>query len=1028
MSEKILKALMHLFAIISRPQDDGSDKRQVVRNFLELLLNQELVKEYLKVFDNYYEVYQLKQIDKNRHNKNISLSSVKVLKICHEINLELTQQQKRIVLFRLLQFIKASDEISQQEHEFVKTVADAFYINEDEFNKIRAFILYDFDRLIDSEQLLIIDDLPKETEMLYNHMTVSGLEGRIMVYNLESTSMFVMRYIGEDELYLNGQLIQSDDVYVLSFGSSIRGSRIKPIFYSDIAGVFYSTSQKEKILFEVDNVSYKFPSGKTGIHSINFQQSNGHLVGIMGASGAGKTTLLNILNGTSKPTTGTVKINGFDIYSESENIKGIIGYVSQDDLLIEELTVFQNLYLNARLCFKGMSPVKLMRKVLSTLQELGLFEIKDMVVGSPLNKKISGGQRKRLNIALELIREPAVLFLDEPTSGLSSRDSENIMALLKDLTLKGHLIFTVIHQPSSDIFKMLDYLLLLDVGGYIIYYGNPVDSIIYFKSRVHHADRGESECHFCGNVNPEQIFNIVESAIVDEHGNLSKTRKVSPTEWYAKHLISKTKPEYDKKEYYDKTPTVEFQTPNKFTQYKVFTIRDTLSKLTNIQYLVINLLEAPLLAFMLAFIIKFFNVDEANLKGYTLFDNSNLPVYIFMAVIVAIFIGLTVSAEEIIKDRKILNRERFLHLSWFSYLCSKLSVLMVISAFQALTFVLVGNLIMEIKGMFFQYWLALFSAWIGASILGLIISDSFKTVVTIYILIPFLVIPQLILSGIIVPYDKLNPKISKPNTIPWYGEIITARWAYEALAVYQYKENKYERDLYPYDKVLSTATYKKDYWIKSLKNKVSYIKRNANDSTKRAEIQKAIKLINNEIKKELATNKYISSPYSTDLMSVETFDSTIIAQTETYLDNLSIYYINIYNKTNHRKDNMIQHFEDSLGKEYVAMREAYTNRSLTEFVRNTNSIDRIIEYKNGLHQKIDPIYKDPENSFIKAHFYAPYKKVFGQFHPTYRVNIIVLWLINIILFVILYFRGLHRTLTWFGKMNEKIRKKVILKS
>ena len=256
---------------------------------------------------------------------------------------------------------------------------------------------------------------------------------------------------------------------------------------------------------------------------------------------------------------------------------------------------------------------------------------------------------------------------------------------------------------------------------------------------------------------------------------------------------------------------------------------------------------------------------------------------------------------------------------------------------------------------------------------------------------------------------------------------LSARWAYEALAVYQYK-NKYEHDLYPYDKVLSTATYKKDYWIKSLKNKVSYIKRNANDSTKRAEIQKAIKLINNEIKKELATNKYISSPYSIDLMLVETFDSTIIAQTETYLDNLSIYYINLYNKTNHRKDNMIQHFEDSLGKEYVAMREAYTNRSLTEFVRNTNSIDRIIEYKNSLHQKIDPIYKDPENSFIKAHFYAPYKKVFGQFYPTYIVNIIVLLIINIILFVILYFRGVHRTLTWFGKMNEKIRKKLILKS
>ena len=702
MSERILKALMHLFAIISRPQTDGSDRRQVVRSFLELLLNQELIEEYLNVFDNYFDIYQQKQTIKNKQKKNLALSSVKVLKICHEINLELTQQQKRIVLFRLLQFIKTGLDISEQEFEFVKTVSDAFHIDEDEFVKIKAFILYDFDRLPNSRQLLMIDDYPEDSDTLVHHVRVSGIKGQIRVYNLESASMYVMRYMGDDELYLNGQLIQSNDVYVLSFGTSIRGTRVRPIFYSDIVGVFYSTRDKERILFEVENVSHRFPSGKIGIHSINFQETSGHLIGIMGASGAGKTTLLNILNGISKPTTGHVKINGYDIHSQSKNIEGLVGYVSQDDLLIEELSVFQNLYLNAKLCFGGMGSLQLMRTVLNVLHNLGIVEIKDLIVGSPLNKKISGGQRKRLNIALELIREPAVLFLDEPTSGLSSRDSENIMALLKDLTLKGNLIFTVIHQPSSDIFKMFDNLLLLDTGGYMIYYGNPVDSIIYFKSRVHHADWNDSECRACGNVNSEQIFNIVESSIVDEYGTLTKSRKVPPREWYAKYLISKNRPDFNINEFYGKIPEIEFKPPNQFVQYKVFAVRDILSKLSNFQYLVINFLEAPILAFMLAFIIKFYSVDETLQKNYTLFDNSNLPVYIFMSVIVAIFIGLTVSAEEIIKDRKILNREKFLHLSWFSYLASKVSVLMVLSAFQALAFTIIGNYIMEIHGMFFQ--------------------------------------------------------------------------------------------------------------------------------------------------------------------------------------------------------------------------------------------------------------------------------------------------------------------------------------
>ena len=161
--------------------------------------------------------------------------------------------------------------------------------------------------------------------------------------------------------------------------------------------------------------------------------------------------------------------------------------------------------------------------------------------------------------------------------------------------------------------------------------------------------------------------------------------------------------------------------------------RDILSKIADTQYLLITLLEAPVLA------LHFLSLSGILMKvstdaKYTLFSNSNLPVYIFMSVIIAIFMGLTVSAEEIIKDRKILKREAFLNLSWNSYLMSKVFVQFGISAIQALTFVLIGNTIIGIKGMWFEYWLVLFTCWAGANMLGLVISDSFKAVVTIYIL------------------------------------------------------------------------------------------------------------------------------------------------------------------------------------------------------------------------------------------------------------------------------------------------------
>ncbi len=305
------------------------------------------------------------------------------------------------------------------------------------------------------------------------HIYIESIRGQLRVLHVPSARLYFVRYIGKHEMYMNSQLIQEDKIYVLNNGSSIKNQQIKPIFYSDIVSRFQLDKIKDRITFDVSDIEYHFKTGETGLHKLSFKEESGRLIGIMGASGAGKSTLLNVLNGSVPPSSGKVLINGVDIFSEKEKIEGIIGHVSQDDLLIEELTVYQNLYYNARLCFDNYSEDQIIESVNQTLENLGLFEIRDIMVGSPLNKKISGGQRKRLNIALELIREPAILFLDEPTSGLSSRDSENIMDLLKELSLKGKLVFVVIHQPSSDIFKMFDNMIILDTGGWLIYDGDP---------------------------------------------------------------------------------------------------------------------------------------------------------------------------------------------------------------------------------------------------------------------------------------------------------------------------------------------------------------------------------------------------------------------------------------------------------------------------------------------------------------------------------------------------------------------------
>lgn len=1024
MSKQILKALMQLFAIIATSNRDFRNRRFMVESFLNKQLNQELVKEYLEEFDKYFNEYQEKHRETDKPEKLFAASAVRVLKLGNKLNEELTQKQKIIILFQLFEFSKSNQgSISGLELEFIISVADMFHIPDEEHIRIKEFVVNSFNDRLNSNKILIIDSNKDFSHPRVKHMKVESLKGQIRVLHILWAEMYLIRYIGESGIYLNGQPLQDDKVFVLNPGSAIRNPKGNPIYFSDIVNCFNLERFKNPVEFVVRDLSYKFKTGKTGLHSLSFSAQSGHMVGIMGASGAGKTTLLNTLNGNSKPTDGKILINGYDIYEEKDSIEGLIGYVSQDDLLIEDLTVFQNLYYNARLCFDNYTEEKLITAVEKTLQNLGLYEIRDIQVGSPLNKKISGGQRKRLNIALELIREPGVLFLDEPTSGLSSRDSENIMDLLKELTRKGKLVFVVIHQPSSEIFKMFDDLLILDTGGYLIFNGPPIDAITYFKEKIQHANWIESECPRCGNVNPEQVFNIVEANVLDEYGKVTRTRKISPIEWNEHFKKSKKDQNYNDPEKKE-LPEISFKIPSRFKQFLIFSTRDILAKLANTQYLLINFLEAPLLAFILAYIIKYYNVSAGNNLGYTFISNSNLPVYIFMSVIVAIFVGLSVSAEEIIKDRKILKREAFLNLSWSGYLLSKVSVLLIISAIQSLVFVLVGNSILEIKEMYFYYWLMLFSAWVSSNIMGLVISDSFKTVVTIYILIPFLVIPQIILSGVIVKYEKLNPNISSPNSIPFYGEIMTARWAYEALSVQQFKENEYDKLFYDFNKIISIAEYKKNYWLPEIRNKVRYLERNLNDDFKKDEISEYRILVQNELRKEIQENKKVKFKNSERLLN-DKMDPELINDVNTYIEDLNKFYLNVFKNATRAKDKLITGMQQNLEErnDFLELKRKYHNEKLTEFVENKSERVRIIEYKGRLYQKLDPIYLDPDNdSFLKAHFYAPTKRVFGKLYNTYWLNLIVIWLISIILYIILYFRGLKKLLDIGEAIGRKFRR------
>jgi ABC-type multidrug transport system ATPase subunit len=1026
MSEELLKAIIQLFAIVAKERITD-DERANIKEFLSLHLNQEAIRYYLNLFDEFVKA--------NRKAVTADLGNVdeetmqfvddwaKIMQISKKVNQALTMQQKAVLVVKIIELVFADGQISERQENLIFYIGEALKIPLKDLQALRTFVIGQDSDELNLKNILIIDE-GSDGHHTGPHIVSRNLTGLIGVLRLADVETYFVKYLGITSLYLNSQQLKSRKVDVFPTGSTIRGSKIEPIYYSDIVGKFLFEETDTEISFVAEHIFYHFKSGRAGLQNVTVSEKGGKLIGLMGASGSGKSTLLNVLNGTEKPSSGRVLINGIDIHEYPEKVEGIVGFIPQDDLLIEDLTVFENLYFAARLCFGHFTEQQIVERVQRVLNSLGLSETRDLKVGSPLQKTISGGQRKRLNIGLELLREPAILFVDEPTSGLSSRDSENIMDLLKELALRGKMIFVVIHQPSSDIFKMFDTLIILDVGGFQIYYGNPVESVTYFQEIMNTATKTPGECPECGNINPEQVFNLIETRVVNEFGRFTNTRKVSPGQWY-QYFKQKLKiPRIE--EVKDPLPVTQ-KIPNWFKQLSVFIQRDVLAKTANKQYLLINLSLSPVLALFMSYFVKYYEEIGVQSPRYTFYENFNIPVYFFMSVVVALFVGLIVSAEEIFRDRKILQRERFLHLSHSSYLISKIAVLFTISAVQTLTFIVVGNSMLEIPLTEMRYWLLLFSCSCFANLLGLNISSAFDSAVTIYILIPVLVIPQLIMSGVVVNFDKFNPSVGKPNGVPIMGEFMASRWAFEAFMVTQFKDNPYERMFYDYAQEENVSKYKRDYLVTELQTKLAEAvsqRQHWRDVTY-TPLVNTLDLLRNEINYELdiVGHKYFTG---VDSLRVGQFDSTVYFKTKDFLIDLKRHYGVKLREAQQEQQKLKASMTDTPEKEAFMerMHLKYENKAVKNTVENASELNRIIEWKGRLIQKYYPIYfqdHHPRNLLdFQAPFFSPTKHFMGMIFDTFYFNLSVIWVMTIILYVALYFDGLKKLVHGF-KMRRKYR-------
>jgi ABC transport system ATP-binding/permease protein len=1029
MSEELLKAIVQLFAIVAKERIT-EDERNNIKEFLSLHLNQEAINFYLSLFDDYCKKIGANEGETAQNLDKDTLAFVddwsNIIQISRKVNQSLTTQQKLVLLIKIINLVNADGNISEHQENLIFYISEALKIDQKDVHSLRSFVTgQDIDEL-SSKDVLIVDEGSDELEILGPRIVSKNLTGLIAILKVPSIDAYFIKYLGISTLYLNSIPMRSRKIDVFPTGSTIRGNKIEPIYYSDVISKFLVAEQEVQISFSAEHLFYHFKSGKAGLQNINITEQGGKLIGLMGGSGSGKSTLLNVLNGTEKPSSGRVIINNINIHNNPELIEGVIGFIPQDDLLIEELSVYDNLYYAARLCFGHYSISKIVALVERVISILGLTEIRNLKVGSVMEKTISGGQRKRLNIGLELLREPTVLFVDEPTSGLSSRDSENIMDLLKELTLRGKMIFVVIHQPSSDIFKMFDSLIILDSGGFQIYSGNPLEALFYFREIVNATNKNQGACPECGNVNPEQIFDIIETRVVNEYGRLTETRKISAGQWY-QYFQEKIK--IPKVIHTRVQLPVTQKIPNWFTQLSIFVKRDSLAKLANRQYMVINLFQAPFLAAFIAYLVKYYATLGIENPSYSFFKNENIPVFFFMSVVVSLFFGLTMSAEEIFRDRRILKREKFLNLSKSSYLIAKISVMFFISAFQTFTFLIIGNLILEIPLTELRYWFILFATSCFANMLGLNISATFNSAVTIYILIPLLLIPQLMLSGVVINFDKFNPKLGSMEGVPLIGEFMASRWAFEAYMVTQYKDNPFEKQFFDIEKEITNSHYKKFYYISELETLLAYCYNNPKNwrNSTDTKMVNALTVLRNEIGRELG---FIGNEHFKNLneLKIGEFDIETYEATKSFLNRLRSHYTKKFNDAVERKENLVKSLTDTKGKEdeFARMKSTYQNQAVMQAVRNENSASRIVLVDQQLIQRIYPVFSDdhrPKHKFdFKANFFQGTKHFLGFKIDTFYFNISFIWLMSLLLYISLYYDLLKRFINLFDRGLPKTKR------
>jgi ABC-type multidrug transport system ATPase subunit len=533
-----------------------------------------------------------------------------------------------------------------------------------------------------------------------------------------------------------------------------------------------------KVTIEAREIVVHAPNGKRLLDSVSLTVFPYELVALMGPAGAGKTTLLKALNGYTRPVEGDVLFRGQNLYDYYDLYRHMMGYVPQDDIVHPQLTVRQALYFSARLR-TDLTDAEIDARAQKVLYDLGIPDKIDTVIGSPEKKTLSGGQRKRVNIALELITDTPVLFLDEPTSGLSSYDAESVVDLLKELSKTGKTILTTIHQPSLKVYKQFDDLLMVsrDRGekpGALVYFGPAYpDSIQFFNPSAVSAAPDKQQ-----DLNPEMLFSGMNTA--PEVGRTDTWRERYDASHYRQEYVTNRSGKHPAEKNKAEKPHRAFG----LSQWMALVKRNLIVRLQDRWQTAILLGQAPFFAALVTLVNC--PVDGKNFGDLA----QKLPVIHFLMVVAAIWFGCNNAARDIVGEWTIYKRERMVTLKLLPYIFSKLAVLLGLCIFQCGSMLAIVYLACGLHSNFgLDFIVLLLSSMIGAG-LGLAISAFSKTNESAIAMLPVVLLPIIALGG------GMRPIYMMPQARV-ISMVIPSRWSFEANLLHEAEAEEWKMPKQP---------------------------------------------------------------------------------------------------------------------------------------------------------------------------------------------------------------------------------------